>query len=75
MNVSREIEFEKGMNENYSKESMDWRLDGEVDVEIDWRISGDIWKVEMINLIWIGRDRGTEVLNGRRFGLYTYYWI
>ena len=30
MNVSREMGFEKGRNENYSKESMDWRLDGEV---------------------------------------------
>ena len=30
MNVSREMRFEKGMNENYSKENMDWGLDGEV---------------------------------------------
>ena len=29
MNVSREIGSEKGMNEILSKESMDWRLDGE----------------------------------------------
>ena len=30
MNVSQEIGFEKCVNEIYSKESMDWRLDGEV---------------------------------------------
>ena len=30
MRVSREMGFEKGMNENFSKESMNWGLDGEV---------------------------------------------